>query len=81
MDVVLDQLGAVVKERRKALGLRQEDLAKAIGLSRASVANIETGRQDTPWSVIVKLMYALDVKTLKRPTIETKTVTLTIPVF
>lgn len=38
-------LGAKIVMMRYALGLRQEDLAKKIGLTRASIANIETGRQ------------------------------------
>lgn len=38
-------LGARVRIIREALGLSQEDLAKRVGLKRASVANIETGRQ------------------------------------
>lgn len=38
-------LGAVMRRRRKELGLTQEQLAGALGLVRASVANIETGRQ------------------------------------
>lgn len=38
-------LGARIKTRREELGLRQEDLAASIGLSRTSVTNIERGRQ------------------------------------
>jgi len=38
-------LGRAIAERRKKAGLKQEDLAKAIGLARASLANVENGRQ------------------------------------
>jgi putative transcriptional regulator len=33
-----------VRDRRTARGLRQEDLAKALGVSRQTVNAIETGR-------------------------------------
>jgi DNA-binding XRE family transcriptional regulator len=39
--------GHLVKARREELGLIQETLAEAVGLSRAQIANIETGRVDT----------------------------------
>ena len=38
-------VGARIKTQRDELGLRQEDLAESIGLSRTSVTNIERGRQ------------------------------------
>jgi transcriptional regulator with XRE-family HTH domain len=37
-------LGARIKKLRKAKGLTQYQLARKVGHSRASVANIETGR-------------------------------------
>ena len=37
-------LGAAVAKRRKALGLTQADVAERGGMSRAALANIETGR-------------------------------------
>jgi DNA-binding XRE family transcriptional regulator len=39
------RLGATLAERRLELLLTQLELAKAVHLSRASVANIEAGRQ------------------------------------
>ena len=38
-------LGAMIRRRRKTLGLIQAKLAGELGVSRASVANVETGRQ------------------------------------
>jgi transcriptional regulator with XRE-family HTH domain len=37
--------GAKVRQIREFLGITQDDLAKRVGLARASIANIETGRQ------------------------------------
>lgn len=39
------RLGSTIKERRKQLGLTQEQLCRQLEISRASLANIETGRQ------------------------------------
>ena len=38
--------GRAVATRRKELGFTQADLAGRVGMSRASVANIESGRQN-----------------------------------
>lgn len=37
--------GASVREARKSCGLRQDELAARLGLTRSSIANIESGRQ------------------------------------
>ena len=39
------QLGQTIRTRRDNAGMTQEDLAKAVRLSRTSVTNIERGRQ------------------------------------
>jgi transcriptional regulator with XRE-family HTH domain len=39
------QLGAQVEKFRTMLGWTQEELAKKLGFSRGSIANIELGRQ------------------------------------
>lgn len=49
------QLGDLIRARRKKLTLTQQNLAGRIGISRASLANIETGRQ----KVLVHQLYAL----------------------
>lgn len=41
-------VGSELKARRMARGVNQDALALAVGLSRASVANIEGGRQAVP---------------------------------
>lgn len=47
--------GEAVALRRRQLKLKQEDLAGRVGLSRASIANIERGRQN------VQLHHACDI--------------------
>lgn len=54
-DWVYPEIGKMVAQRRKTLGMTQEDLAPQIGLSRTSLANIERGRQ----KVLVHQLFAL----------------------
>ena len=58
----LDVIGRRIKERREALGLLQEDLAKRVGYkSKATISRIESGQRDLHQSVIYKLAEALHV--------------------
>lgn len=46
MKITLDvnqQLGSLMKAMRMSIGARQEDVSKAIGISRGQLANIENG--------------------------------------
>lgn len=47
------QIGGLIKSRRKALKLNQEKLAQSLGISRASLANVEVGRQ----AILVHQLY------------------------
>lgn len=44
-DTYYAEYGSRVREARKAVGITQDELARVLGLTRASVANIEAGRQ------------------------------------
>jgi DNA-binding XRE family transcriptional regulator len=55
------QFGQKVREHRMRLDLNQADVAHAIGLTRASIANIETGRQRIPLHHAYALADALGV--------------------
>ena len=57
-------LGSRAATRRKQLGLKQEEVAKQIGLSRASLANLETGRQKILLHHVYKLAAALELRTI-----------------
>lgn len=54
---IYQHIGMVIRKRRKKFKprLTQEALAQRVGISRASLANIETGRQN----VLVHQLYAL----------------------
>lgn len=45
IETIYRQFGLKVESIRTAIGLSQQDLAKRIGLTRASISNIESGNQ------------------------------------
>lgn len=55
MQDLYKELGDLIRDRRKALGMSQETLARNVGLSRTSITNIECGRQH----VALHLLYDL----------------------
>jgi transcriptional regulator with XRE-family HTH domain len=60
-DPIYKQIGAVIKARRRTLGLKQEVLAAKLGISRGSLANVETGRQSVLVHQLYKFAAALDL--------------------
>lgn len=46
LDSFYRRVGENIRARRNELGLSQEGLAKAVGLKRPSISNIEKGRQN-----------------------------------
>lgn len=52
-------IGARIRAARLDAGLTQADLAKAAGISRPQVANIEAGATDTPLRVFVAMIRTL----------------------
>jgi len=54
-DRIYENLGKRIRGLRKDLGQTQDQLAKQVGMSRASLANIEAGRQQ----VLVHHLFAL----------------------
>lgn len=57
-DPVLALIGARLAAARYAAGLTQDQAARAAGLTRSSIANIEYGRQDVPVSKLACLIRA-----------------------
>lgn len=54
--------GEILKEKRKALHLTQENLAEKVGLKRSYIAKIEKGETDMQISSLVRIAEALDLK-------------------
>lgn len=40
----MDQIGAAIREARKLRNLSQEEVGRSLGMSRATISGIETGR-------------------------------------
>lgn len=57
-----EELGRRIREARTRKGLTQNDLGQAIGLSRASVANIERGYQQISLHHLTLAADALEVQ-------------------
>ena len=57
-------IGANIAARRKALRFKQAEIAEKIGLTRASVANIEKGRQKLMLHQVYKLAVALEIDSI-----------------
>ncbi|HEY0108449.1 MAG TPA: helix-turn-helix transcriptional regulator [Fibrella sp.] len=54
------QIGALIQKHRKEAGIRQEDAANYMGLSRTSMVNIEAGNQAISFSSLYRLCELLD---------------------
>jgi len=59
-DVFYRKVGENIRAKRKDRGLSQEGLAKAIGLKRPSMSNIEKGRQNILLHTFCDIVETLD---------------------
>lgn len=55
-------VGGVIAARRKCLHLKQEKVAKAVGISRPSLVNMEQGRQAISLDKLYKFADILNCK-------------------
>ena len=60
-DQIYRNLGKRIRDLRKSLGLTQVQLAQQVGISRASLANIEAGRQQVLVHHLLGLASALQL--------------------
>ena len=60
--LLYERLGAIIKKHRRRLGLTQEHLSSQLGISRAALANVETGRQRVLVHQLYSLAEQLDIK-------------------
>lgn len=58
-DPVLVAMGERIRMLREFHDLTQEDLARIVDLKRASIANVEAGRQNIPAATLIRLAAAL----------------------
>ena len=61
-DELYEVIGERIADARRALGMSQAKLAVAVGLTRASVVNIERGRQRPPVHLIWQVAATLNVE-------------------
>jgi transcriptional regulator with XRE-family HTH domain len=52
-------LGVAIKELRKRQGLKQIELATAAGMTESQVSDIERGKNNPGWSLLMRLMDGL----------------------
>ena len=55
-------LGAVIRERRRKLGLDQAELAQRIGVSRQWVVGIERGRARAELGLVLRALDSLGIR-------------------
>jgi HTH-type transcriptional regulator/antitoxin HipB len=61
------QLGALLRRRRRELGLTQEALASRIHLRQATVSALENSAADSRLATLFDTLSALDLELLVRP--------------
>ena len=62
MATLEEQLGAMVRHHRLAVGLSQQDLADRIGKTSVTVSRIETGKSATKFEGLTSLANALGIE-------------------
>jgi transcriptional regulator with XRE-family HTH domain len=64
----LTEVGAVLKEARRAAKLGQQQLAAPLGMSRATISALESGRcQEVGFSKLAALLNAVGLELTVRP--------------
>lgn len=80
-ELLYRRIGERLKRRREELGLKQGQLADAVGLLRTSITNIESGRQRPPIHLLYALCAALNLEAAHvLPTSEEVSRPSTVPV-
>jgi transcriptional regulator with XRE-family HTH domain len=57
----LMRLGAAIRELRKQRGFKQIELATAAGVTESQVSDIERGKNNPGWSLLMRLMDGLSL--------------------
>lgn len=61
------QLGSVIRRRRKQAGLSQQDLGSKIQLRQATISKLEAGEPATRLQTLLDAMAALELELVVRP--------------
>lgn len=61
------QIGNIVKRRRRAAGLTQNDLAERLGVRQATVSSVEAGAGGTKLSTLLDMLAALELELTVAP--------------
>ncbi len=70
------QLGAVIRRRRKQAGLTQQDLGSRIQLRQATISKLEAGEPGTRLQTLLDALAALDLELVARPRTKGSTASL-----
>lgn len=62
-----DELAIAVRERRRELGLSQQQLAARLGVSRQWVVGLEAGRPRAELGLVLRTLRSLDLRVLVEP--------------
>jgi y4mF family transcriptional regulator len=55
----IKELGSMLKQRRKDLGITQPHLAEIAGISKNTLYKLERGESNPSWEIVLKLMDVL----------------------
>lgn len=71
-EILYAQLGAKIKDCRLKVGFNQSKLAEALDMSRASIINIEQGKQRPPLHLLYDISSILGVEVAELLPVNTK---------
>jgi HTH-type transcriptional regulator/antitoxin HipB len=54
-------IGLVIRERRRALGLSQQELATRVGVSRQWIVEVEQGKRRAELGLVLRTLEAIDL--------------------
>jgi len=60
-ETAASQIAKLIKDRRRDLGMTQDELARKVGITRLSIVSIEAGRSNSRISTIVGILNVLRV--------------------
>lgn len=60
--MVVVEIGRIIKEKRRAAGLTQEDLAKKIGCATITIRQYESGKREPGMDALIDISNALGIE-------------------